>query len=82
MGRDNTQKASDTYSTERPDPLELIARFLVPGSYRVPVEGRSSRSGLRTSDVAAAVGYMREPLGRQAAVGVATRAPDAEIARW
>ncbi|PJK00829.1 hypothetical protein CO641_02335 [Lysobacteraceae bacterium NML91-0213] len=63
------------------DPLELIARLLVTGSYRVPLEGRSSRPTLRPCDVAGAMGYMRGCLERAAAMAVATRAGDAEIAQ-
>ncbi|WP_202842002.1 hypothetical protein [Luteimonas saliphila] len=69
-----------TLKDER-DPLELLARMLVPSSYRVPVEGRSSRPGLTTSDVAAAVGFMRSRLGKAVAMAVVTRADELSIAR-
>jgi hypothetical protein len=68
------------HSDER-DPLELVARLLVGGSWRVPTEGRSSRPTLQPCDVAGAVGLMRGKLEREAALAVATRAGDAEIAR-
>src|SRR5690606_23246648 len=46
------RKQRRTQKDER-DPLELLARLLVPSSYRVPVEGRSSRPGMTTADIAA-----------------------------
>lgn len=70
-----------TPHTDERDPLELIARLLVSGSYRVPTEGRSSRPTLQPCDVAGAMGYMRGRLERAAAMAVATRAGDAEIAQ-
>lgn len=63
------------------DPLELLARLLVPSSYRVPVEGRSSRPGMTTSDVAAALGFMRSRLAKAVAIAVVTRADESYIAR-
>lgn len=68
------------HSDER-DVLELVARMLVPGGYRVPVAGRSSRPGLQPSDIAAALGTMRGRLERETALAVATRAGEGEIAR-
>ncbi|UXB33761.1 hypothetical protein [Stenotrophomonas sp. PAMC25021] len=44
------------------DVLELLSRLLVGGSYRMPVEGRSALAPLGSSDIAGAVGYMRNPL--------------------
>lgn len=70
------------------DPLELLARLLVPSSYRVPVEGRSSRPGLMMTDIAAALGFMRDRLSKAVAIAVVTRADEAciarltELARW
>lgn len=64
-----------------PDPLELLARLLVPSTYRVPVAGRSSRSGLTTADLAAALGFMRDRLAKAVAIAVATRADEGAIAR-
>lgn len=58
------------------DPLELIARLAGVTSYRVPVEGRSSRPTLGTNDVAAALGFMRAPLERAVAEAVATQSVD------
>lgn len=63
------------------DPLELLARLLVPSSYRVPVEGRSSRPGMTMADIAAALGFMRDRLAKAVAIAVATRADEAYIAR-
>jgi hypothetical protein len=63
------------------DPLELLARLLVPSSYRVPVEGRSSRPGMTTADVAAALGFMGDRLAKAVAIAVVTRADEAYIAR-
>lgn len=70
------------------DPLEVLARLLVPSSYRVPVEGRSSRPGMTMADVAAALGFMRSRLGKAVALAVVTRADEGtiaqltELARW
>lgn len=70
------------HDNEPRDALELIARLLVGGSYRLPVEGRSTAEArLTSSDIAGAVGYMRDPLERRTALAVATRADDAEAAR-
>lgn len=81
MARRNAKADSDTFSTEKPDPLELIGRLLVGSSYRVPVEGKGSRPSMQASDVAAAVGYMTDGLQQQTVVAVATRADAPEIAR-
>jgi hypothetical protein len=74
------RKALDPYTRDRRDPLEIMARLLVGSSYRVPVAGRGTRSVLGTSDVAGAVGYMRDGLEKQAALAVATRADPRQIA--
>lgn len=55
------------------DPLELIARMLVGGSFREPSNGRSSIQPLTSADIAAAIGLMRDPVAKQAAVAVALR---------
>ncbi|QBR46114.1 hypothetical protein [Stenotrophomonas indicatrix] len=55
------------------DPLELIARMLVGGSFREPSNGRSSIQPLTSADIAGAVGLMRDPVAKQAAVAVALR---------
>lgn len=70
----------DTYSTERPNPLELISRMAGVSSYRVPVEGVSSRPTLQTADIVAAVGYMKDSLEKRTAMAVAARAEAPEIA--
>lgn len=67
--------------TDERDVLELVARMLVPGGYRVPVAGRSSRPSLQPSDVAAALGTMRGRLERDTAMAVVTRANSREIAQ-
>lgn len=71
----------DPYTTDPRDPLELISRLLVGSSYRVPVEGTGTKSGLQAVDVAGAVGYMEDPLAGRVSVAVATRAEAPEIAR-
>jgi len=79
MTRRQPRKIADTFSTERPDPLELIARLLVSGGYRVPTEGTGSKRGLQASDIAGAVGLMRGALERKTVVAVATRAEAPEL---
>lgn len=71
----------DTYSTERPSALELVARLVGTSSYRVPIEGKGTKQVLSTSDITAAVGYMGDPLERRVVMATATRADSAEIAR-
>lgn len=71
----------DTYSTEKPNPLELISRMVGVSSYRVPVEGVGSKPTLQTSDIVAAVGYMKDRLEQCTAMAVANRAEAPEIAR-
>ncbi|MBB5875875.1 hypothetical protein GGR66_001212 [Xanthomonas sp. 3498] len=63
------------------DPLELLARMLVGGGYRVPVEGRGTKGALTSADIAGALAYMKDPLQRATVLAVATRAGDAEVAR-
>lgn len=63
------------------DALELLARMLVGGGYRVPVEGRSTLPALSSGDIAGAVAYMRDPLRKAVVLAVATRAGEAEIGR-
>ncbi|WP_125892259.1 hypothetical protein [Stenotrophomonas maltophilia] len=55
------------------DPLELIARMLVGGSFREPSEGRSTMPPLAAADVAGAVGMMRDSVAKQAVLAVALR---------
>lgn len=66
-------------ATQR-DPLELIARLLVGGSFREPSNGRSSIQPLTSSDIAAAVGLMRDPVAKQVAVAVALRGQGVSLA--
>lgn len=71
----------DPWTTDARDPLELIARMLVGGSYRVPVEGRSTVAPLGAADIAGAVAFMGDKLQRATALAVAMRAERAQIAR-
>lgn len=64
------------------DPLELLARMVVSGSYRVPVEGRATLAPLSSADVAGALGMMRDPLAKAAALAVALRAEGMDLARF
>jgi len=61
--------------------LELLARMLVPTSYRVPVEGRSTKAGMLMTDVAGALGFIRGRLAKEVAMAVVTRAEAAGIAK-
>lgn len=67
---------------ERPDALELMARLLVSGGYRIPVAGTGTKPGLQSVDIAAAAGLMQGKLGRDIAIMVATRADAREIGRF
>ncbi|HHA2634131.1 hypothetical protein [Stenotrophomonas maltophilia] len=74
--------APDGFDDEgKGDVLELLSRLLVGGSYRMPVEGRSTLAPLGSSDIAGAVGYMRNPLEKHTALAVATRMGPASIAK-
>lgn len=55
------------------DPLELIARMLVGGSFREPSDGRSSMPPLTSADIAGAVGMMGDALAKQIVLAVALR---------
>lgn len=55
------------------DPLELIARMLVGGSFREPSEGRATMPPLTAADIAGAVGMMRDYVAKQAVLAVALR---------
>ncbi len=55
------------------DPLELIARMLVGGSFREPSDGRSTMPPLTSADIAGAVGMMRDSVAKQAVLAVALR---------
>lgn len=80
MARRGKAKA-EPWADEGRDPLELIARLLVGGSYRVPVEGRSTLPPLGSSEIAGAVAFMDNRLEKELALAVATRAPPATIAK-
>ncbi|MET4572457.1 hypothetical protein ABIA68_001291 [Stenotrophomonas rhizophila] len=77
----SAKKPLDVWTNEVRDPLELLARLLVGGSYRVPVEGRSTLAPLGSSDIAGAVAYMQDPLEKHTALAVATRVGPESIAR-
>jgi len=55
------------------DPLELIARMLVGGSFREPSDGRATTPSLTAADIAGAVGMMRDSVAKQAVLAVALR---------
>ncbi len=71
----------DPHTNEQRSPLEMLAMLLVSGSYRVPVEGRSTRDALRAHDVAAAIGMVRNRRGKQVALTVVRQAGPVEIAK-
>jgi hypothetical protein len=52
----------------------------VGGSYKVPVEGRSTRPTMDSASIAGAVGYMQDSLEKHTALAVATRASPKQIA--
>ncbi|MDR1076381.1 MAG: hypothetical protein LBL59_08840 [Xanthomonadaceae bacterium] len=68
------------WSTDR-DALELLARMLVSGGYRVPVAGRGTVVPLSGSDVAGAVGLMSDPVAEGVAIAVATQAAPAATSK-
>jgi len=47
------------------DPLELITRMLVGGSFREPSDGRSTMPPLTAADIAGAIGMMRDSVAKQ-----------------
>lgn len=55
------------------DPLELIARMLVGGSFREPADGRATMPPLTAADIAGAVGMMRDSVAKQVVLAVALR---------
>lgn len=62
------------------DPLELIARMLVGGSFREPSNGRSTTQPLTSADVSGAVGLMRDSVAKQAVIAVALRGHGVSLA--
>ncbi len=68
-------------SEAKRDPLELLARMVVGGSYRLPTQGRATAVPLSAADVAGAVGLMRDPVAKQTALAVALRAEGAPLRR-
>lgn len=75
------RKKLDPHTKDPRDPLELLARLLVGSSYKVPVEGRSTRPTLGSTDIAGAVGYMADGLEKHTALAVATRADRRQVAK-
>lgn len=71
----------DPYTKDERDPLELLARLMVGGSYRIPVGGTGTKGGLQSSEIAAAVGYITDPLQREIAMAVSGRAGAQQTAR-
>ena len=71
----------DPHTKDPKDPIEMMVRLLVGGSYRVPVGGRSTNSTLSASDIAAAVGLIRNDSARETAMAVAMRAEPGQIAK-
>ncbi|EKT4067935.1 hypothetical protein QEG11_003412, partial [Stenotrophomonas maltophilia] len=65
--------------TLRRDPLELIVRMLVGGSFREPSDGRSSMPPLTSADIAGALGMMRDSVAKQAVLAVAPRGQDVSL---
>jgi hypothetical protein len=74
------KKKLDPHTSDPRDPLELLARLLVGGSYKVPVEGRSTRPTMDAASIAGAVGYMEDGLEKNTALAVATRASPKQVA--
>lgn len=74
------KKKLDPHTRDPRDVLELMARLLVGGSYKVRVEGRSTRPVLGSADIAGAVGYMADGLEKHTALAVATRGSPRQIA--
>ena len=74
------RKKLDPHTKDPRDVLELMARLLVGGSYKVPVEGRSTKPVMGTADIAGAVGYMQDGLEKNTALVVATRGSPQQIA--
>lgn len=73
------QRINKARNETNPQTIELLARMSVRGSYRIPIEGRSTSPVLRDSDVAGAVGMMRAKLSRALCVAVVCRAGRDEI---
>lgn len=81
MGRRRYKEKRDPYTRDGVDALELIGRMLGRTSYRVPVEGRGSAPLLMSTDIAGAVGMMRNPLARETAMTVVSRPGPKAVAR-
>lgn len=71
--------APDTERALQRDPLELVARMVVGGSFRMPSDGRSTGQPLTSADVAGAVGLMRDPVAKQVVLAVALRGNGAAV---
>lgn len=71
----------DPHTKDPKDPVEMMCRLMVGGSYRVPVGGRSTNSTLSASDIAAAVGLIKNNPARETAMAVAMRADPAQLGK-
>lgn len=80
VGRILRGRAPAPEPTLQRDPLELIARMVVGGSFREPSDGRSTMQPLTSADVAGAVGLMRDPVAKKAVVAVALRGQGVSLA--
>lgn len=66
----------DPYTTERREPMELLARLAGRSNYLVPTQGHSTAaSRLTTLDVAHAIGTSAEKLGATVALAIACQRP-------
>lgn len=64
--------AAATWERTAPDAMEIIARLAGGTTFRDPTSGRSSREGaLDTPTIAAALGFVRDPLAQRMALAVA-----------
>lgn len=81
MTRRRARVKKDPFKDERPEPIEIMSRLLVGGSYREPVAGTGTKAGLQAVDIAAGAGFVRARLGREIAIAVATRPDPATLAR-
>lgn len=78
--RTSRGRQSDRVTPLKRDPLELIARMVVGGSFRESSDGRSTLQFLTSADVAGAVGLMRDPVAKQVVAAVALRGLGVSIA--
>lgn len=81
MSRRRTRGKRETFTDDRPEPIEIMSRLLVGSSYRVPVAGTGTKPGLQAIDIAAGAGLVRARLGREIALTVASRPDPLALAR-